>query len=195
MLDDKKLDEAKSRIKQYLDEGIIKTKQQKEFVDFFRSNGEKSLNSANALYDLSTDESMQQKTGYIGFDGFLWVVNASYYSMFYMARALLENEGIRIRSDLSIHMITFDAIITFFYLNGKLQKRMIEDFVDAKEEANELLGKQKAEQLIEDYFWEKRKRAAFTYNTKEIVIKAKARISIERAKRFNLEIKKIIREY
>ncbi len=148
MLDDKKLDEAKSRIKQYLDEGIIKTKQQKEFVGFFLSNAEKSLNSANALYDLSTDENMQQNTGYIDFDGFLWVVNASYYSMFYMARALLENEGIRIRSDLSIHMITFDAIITFFYLNGKLQKRMIEDFVDAKEEASELLGKQKAEQLL-----------------------------------------------
>jgi len=93
-----------------------------------------------------------KKTGYVNFDGFLWVVNAYYYSMFYIARALLENEGIKIKSDLSVHAIAFDAMINFFYLNGKLQKRLIEDFADAKEEASELLGKQKADQLIEDYF-------------------------------------------
>jgi hypothetical protein len=40
---------------------------------------------------------------------------------------------------------------------------------------------------------EKGKRAAFTYNTKEIVIKSKAKTSIERARRFNQEIKKIIK--
>jgi len=193
MRDDAKLNEAQSRVKQYLDNGVIKTKQQKEFVDFFLSNAEKSLNSANALYDLSTDKDMQQKTGYIDFDGFLWVVNACYYSMFYMARALLEKEGIKIKSDLSVHAITFDAVIVFFYINGKLQKKLIEDFADAKDEAGELLGKQKADQLIEDYFWEKGKRATFTYNTKEIVIKAKAATSIERAKRFNQEIKKILK--
>lgn len=185
MLDDKKLKEAELRVKQYLSEGIIKTKQQREFVDFFLSNSEKSLNSANALYDLSTDKDMQQRTGYFDFDGFLWVVNACYYSMFYMARALLEHEGIKIKSNLSIHAITFDAVVNFFYINGKLQKRLIEDFAEAKEEASEILGKQKADLLIEDYFYEKGKRATFTYDTGEVAIKAKAKTSIERAKRFN----------
>jgi len=193
MLDEKKLKETESRVKQYLKEGTIKTKQKEEFTGFFLTNAKKSLRAANALYDLSTDKEIQQKTKYIDFDGFLWVVNASYYSMFYMARALLEHEGIKIKSDLSIHLITFDAIINFFYLNGKLQKRLIEDFAEAKEEASEILGKQKADSLIEDYFWEKGKRATFTYNTKEIVIKAKAKTSIERAKKFNEEIKKIIK--
>jgi len=122
----------------------------------------------------------------------LWVINASYYSMFYMARALLENEGIKIKADLSIHSVTFDAIINFFYLNNKLQKRIVEDYIAAKAEANELLGKQKVDQLMEDYFHEKRKRGIFTYNTKETVIKAKAITSIERAIRFNEEIGKII---
>lgn len=136
---------------------------------------------------------MQQKTGYTDFDGFLWVVNASYYSMFYMARALLENEGIKIDGDLSVHVVTFDAIINFFYLNNKLQKRIIEDFIEAKEESSELLGKQKADQLVEDYFYEKRRRGIFTYNTKEIVIQIKAKTSIERAIRFNEEIRKIIK--
>jgi len=156
------------------------------------NNAEKSLNSANALYDLSTDAGLQEKTGYFNFDGFLWVVNASYYSMFYIARALLEHEGIKLKSDLSIHLLTFDTILNFFYINNKLQKKLIEDFAESLEEASELLGKEKADSLIEDYFWEKGKRANFTYNTKEVVIKAKAKTSIERAKRFNEEIKKII---
>ena len=194
MLDQKKLNEAESRIKQHLREGSIKTRQKKEFVDFFLANAEKSLNSANVLFDLSTDEDLQQKTGYQNFDGFLWVVNASYYSMFYITRALLESEGIKIKAELSVHALTFDALINFFYINSKLQKRLIEDFAEAEKEASELLGKQKADQLIEDYFWEKGKRAAFTYKTNETVMKAKARTSIERATRFNEEIRGVIRE-
>ena len=193
MLDEKKLKEAQSRVKHYLDDGIIKTKQQKEFVDFFLSNAKKSLKSANALYDLSTDKDMQEKTNYQDFDGFLWVVNASYYSMFYMARALLESEGIKLKSEVSIHSLTFDAVINFFYLNGKLQKRLLEDFAESLEEASEILGKQKADSLMEDYFFEKGKRAMFTYRTEEIVIKTKAKTSLERARKFIKEIKKIIK--
>lgn len=193
MLDEKKLKESQSRVKQYLSEGIIKTKQTPDFVNFFLSNTEKSLNSANALYDLSTNKDLQEKLGYPNFDGFLWVVNASYYSMFYMARALLESEGIKLKSDLSIHALTFDAIINFFYLNDKLQKRLIEDFAESLEETSEILGKKKADSLIEDYFWEKGKRALFTYNTKETVIKAKAKTSIERARKFINELKQIIK--
>lgn len=192
MLDEKKLKEIESRVKKYLDEEKIKTKQEKEFVEFFLSNAKKSLNCANALYDLSTKKEMQEETGYANFDGFLWVVNASYYSMFYMARALLENEGIKLKSEQSIHALTFDAMINFFYLNGKLQKKLIEDFAESLEEASEILGKQKADLLMEDYFFEKGKRAIFTYKTEEIVIKAKAKTSLERARRFIEEINNIL---
>lgn len=193
MLDDKKLKEVQSRVKNYISDGIIKTKGKKEFVDFFFNNARNSLNSANALFDLSTDKNMQEKTGYNDFDGLLWVINASYYSMFYMARALLENEGIKIRSDLSIHARTFDAVVYFFYLTGKLQKKFVEDFVEAKEEAAELLGKQKADKLIEEYFFEKGKRSTFTYETGTTVIQSKAQTSLERARRFNNEIRKMIK--
>lgn len=194
LLDEKKLKEIESRVKKFLDDGTIKTKQEKEFVDFFLTNSKKSLTSANALYDLSTDKDKQDSLGYPNFDGFLWVVNASYYSMFYMARALLESEGIKIKSDMSVHAVTFDVMINFFYLNGKLQKRIIEDFAESLEEASEILGKQKADLLMEDYFFEKGKRAIFTYKTKEVVIKAKAKTSLERATRFNREISKIIKK-
>lgn len=192
MIEEKRLKEIKNRVQHYIEEGIIKTKNPKEHVSFFLTNAEDSLNSARCLYDMSTNKNFQQRTGYTGLKGFLWVINASYYSMFYNARALLENEGIKLRSDLSIHALTFDALVYYFYLTGKLQKQLFEYYVEAKEEATELLGKQKADELVEDYFYEKRKRATLTYETGEFAIQSKAKTSLGRATKFNREIKKII---
>lgn len=192
ILTSEKLKEVESRIKQHLAQGLIQTKQKNHNSEFFLLNAKRSLNSAEALFKLSTNKEMQKATGFFDFDGYLWVVNASYYSMFYMARALLEKEGVKLSSDLSIHLLTFDALINFFYLNGKLEKKLIEDFAQAKEEASEILGKQKADELIEDYFYEKNKRATLTYNTEELVIKNKAKTSLQRARRFIIELQEMM---
>lgn len=193
MIEDKKLKEAETRVKQYLKLGKIETNGSKAFVGFFTKNSAESLKVASALYTLSTDEEKQKIIGLSNFNGFLWVVNASYYSMFYMARALLENAGIQIKSEQSIHAITFDAIIYFFYITGKLKKNLIERFIEANEEATELLGQEKANQLISDYFNERSKRSAFTYETGAIVMRNKAKTSLERANNFNKEINIILR--
>lgn len=139
-----------------------------------------------------TDMEKQKMIGFPNFSGFLWVVNASYYSMFYMARALLEKSGIQIKQEQSIHLMTFDALIYFFYITGKLKKSLIERFIEANEEAAELLGREKADQLVSDYFNEKAKRGAFTYEMGAIVMRNKAKTSLERANNFNKEIKRII---
>ena len=47
-------------------------------------------------------------------------------------------------------------------------------------------------ELIEDYFYEKKKRGTFTYEMGAIAMQNKAQTSLERAKRFNEEIRKII---
>ena len=192
MLDEKKLKEAESRIKQLISEGIIKSKGKLEHVDFFIKNAEDSIDSAKALFELSTNPEKQESLGFTTFNGLLWVVNASYYSMFYMARALLENGGIKIKADLSIHAVTFDAMICYFYLTDKLQKEFLEDFIEAKEDAAEILGKQKADELMEEYFFEKKKRGTFTYNMGEVLVQSKAKTSLERAQKFRRELKKII---
>lgn len=192
MLEEKRLKEVESRVKNYIRDGIIKTKQNKDHVNFFLTNAEDSLNSARCLFDISTNQDFQQYIGYEGLKGFLWVINASYYSIFYMVRALLEKEGIKFKSDLSIHTPTFDALIYYFYLTGKLQKRLFEYYIEAKEEAAELLGKQKADELVEEYFYEKRKRANLTYEMGEFAIQSKAKTSLDRATKFNKEIKKIM---
>lgn len=192
MLDEKKLKEAENRVKQFIREGIIKSKGKAEYVDFFIKNADDSIDSAKALFELSTNPKKQESVGFTSFNGLLWVVNASYYSMFYMARALLENEGIKIKADFSIHAATFDAMIYYFYLTGKLQKEFLEDFIEAKEDAAELLGKQKADELMENYFFEKEKRGTFTYDMGTVLVQSKAKTSLERAQKFRREIKKII---
>ncbi|HLD06096.1 MAG TPA: hypothetical protein VJC16_01000 [Candidatus Nanoarchaeia archaeon] len=192
MLDEKKLKEAESRIKRFISEGIVKSKGKPEHVDFFMKNADDSIDSAKALFELSTNHEKQESLGFTTFNGLLWVVNAGYYSMFYMARALLENGGIKIKADLSIHAVTFDAMIYYFYLTGKLQKEFLEDFIEAKEDAAEILGKQKADELMEDYFFEKKKRGAFTYDMGTVLVKSKAKTSLERAQKFRRELKKII---
>lgn len=192
MLEDKKLREAERRVKQYIVEGMIKTKEKPELVGFFLKNAHDSIDSAHALFELSTNPEKQRMLGFTRFNGLLWVVNASYYCMFYSARALLENEGIKIKTNLSIHVVTFDALVYYFYVTGRLQKGLVDDFIEAKENASELLGKQKADELIEEYFFEKKKRATFTYEMGEVLVKSKAKTSLERAQKFMREIRKIL---
>ena len=190
MLDKKEIDQIKRRVAGYLREGVIIKSEKKKFVNFFIKNADISLDSAKLLFKVSTDDKLKDHLGFPDFNGFLWVINSSYYSMFYLVRALLESEGITIKSDSSVHSITFDALIYFYY--GKLQKELIEAFAEAKEEAAEILGKEKAKGLIEDYFYEKKKRAKFTYEIGAIAMMNKAQTSLIRAKKFREEIRKIV---
>lgn len=192
MLDEKKLSEAGKRTAMRIGAGDIVREEKGRFVQFFLSNAKNSFESAKLLFGASTNENLKNAIGLSDFNGFLWAINASYYSMFYMARALLEKEGIKIKTELSIHSVTFDALVYYFYLTGKLEKKLIEEFAEAGEESMEALGKQKARELIEDYLYEKSKRAKFTYEIGEVAMKEKAKTSLERAKRFNEEIRKIL---
>lgn len=192
MLDEKVLAEVKKRAEQRIKEGTVVKEKNGKFTQFFLNNAKNSLESAKLLFEASVNEKLKSAVGLSGFNGFLWVVNSSYYSMFYMARALLESEGIKIKTDFSVHAVTFDALVYYFYLTGKLERRIIEEFAEAETEALEILGKEKAKELIEDYFHEKRKRATFTYEMGAIAMQNKAQTSLERAKRFNEEIRKIL---
>jgi len=196
MLDEKRINSIRKRIASFVKEGIIKRVKEIKFVEFFLNNSKNSLDSAKLLFEISTKNNLKKRLGFLDFNGFLWVINSSYYSMFYMARALLESQGIKIKTELSVHSTVFDALVYYFYLNGKLQMKLIEDFDEAKEEAAEILGKEeakeKAKELIEDYFYEKKKRGLFTYEMGAIAMENKARTTLERAKRFNEEIRKII---
>ena len=192
MLDEKEIDRAKKNFERLIKEGIVTKRKEKKFINFFLSNAKNSLDSAKLLFDVSTKNDLKDLTGFPDFNGFLWVVNSSYYSMFYVVRALLEKEGVEIKTDESIHAAVFGALIYYFYSTGKLQKKFIEEFAEANAETVEILGKEKAKELVEDYFHEKNKRGILTYEMGVIAMQNKAETSLDRAKKFNEEIRKII---
>ena len=111
-----------------------------------------------------------------------------------MARALLESERIRLRTDRSIHAVTFDALVYFFYFTKKLEKRLIESFADAGEESAELAGREKARELMEDLMHERNKRGIFTYKMGTELVESKAKTPLSRAIQFHDEIRNIIGE-
>jgi uncharacterized protein (UPF0332 family) len=192
MLDEKRIEEAKKNAVKSIDKGeLFKTKEIR-FTDFFLKNSSNSLDSAKLLFEASTNSKISELLGFNNFNGFLWVINASYYSMFYAVRALLENMGIKIKAEESIHFVTFNALIYYIYSNGKLEKRFVQDFKEAGEDCSEILGKEKAKKILEDYYDEKDKRGRFTYEMGEIALKNKAETSLKRAKAFNEEIRKLL---
>lgn len=192
MLDSKKVTESKKRVEQALERGELAKEKSGRFVSFFQENSQRSFEAAQLLYNVSTQEEMKKSVGFPVFNGFLWVINASYYSMFYMARALLEKSGVKIKTDYSVHLLTFDSLVTYFYATGKIEKQMLEEFHEANVEVEDALGREKARALMEDYLSEREKRSRFTYEMGEIALQNKAKTSLDRAKSFNEALRKML---
>ena len=191
MLDEK---QSAQNVSEYLRNKSITKEKESKFVPFFLNNAKNSLEAAELLWNASTDKTMQKTLQIESFNGYLWVINASYYSMFYMARALLESIGVKIKQRKFVHEITYHCLVHYFYSAKKLQKTFIDDFEEASTTAAELLGQQKAAELVEDYGNEKSKRGIITYETGVVAVQNKARTSLERAKRFYGETGKIVKE-
>lgn len=200
MLDNKKLKEIEKNVaRMILENDISKDEKHKELVEFYTENSLISLNAAKILNAVSSDANAKKCFAFIeeDFEAYLWVINSSYYSMFYMAGALLAKIGIKIRSEIGIHKKTFEMLVYYFYITKRIAKRYLEDFIAVQEESRELLGQEnemqeKAKELIEKYGFEMEKRAKFTYN---IGVKAKgnkALTSLKRAIEFCNESLRII---
>ncbi len=192
MLDEKDINIIKNNAERLIRKGDIIRGEKGRFAEFFLNNSRNSFDSAKLLFKVSDNKELQKSLGYLGFNGYLWVINASYYSMFYMARALLEKDGVKLKSDQSIHEAVFNSLVYYFYISGKIEKKIVEELRNAGEEVAELLGKEKSKNLVDDYFYEKDKRGRFTYEMGEIAMQNKAQTSLDRARIFNEEIRKMI---
>lgn len=203
MLDEKKLEEIRRKVPQWLREGeISKREENKRFTPFYLNNALLSLNAARVLLEVSQNSELKHNFTFIddSFEAYLWVVNPAYYSMFYMANALLSSEGIKINSELGKHKKTFETVVYYFYLTNRLPKYFLELFEEAQEESLELMGKDevlaamksKTLELMKGYDSEMGKRSAFTYEIEEQVKLSKAETSIKRAIEFYQELRKVL---
>jgi uncharacterized protein (UPF0332 family) len=176
MLDEQRVKEAESNVRNYLKEGMIKRYSdfRKDILAAYTRNYMESLEVANELFSKEMSN--------------LWVVVVSYYSMYYIANAVLYKLGYKVGSKVS-HKVTADSLIVF--VRGKLKKSILEDYEEAQGEALELIGR-KTDEILSSFDKELEKRSAFQYETTEEIKRAKAKTSLERAKAFVFEMKKLL---
>jgi len=116
----------------------------------------------------------------------LWVIVISYYSMFYIANALLYKLGYKV-GDKIVHKVTVDALIVF--ARDKLREHLIESYEDTMDEA---LATIKSDELIKYFDFERKKRGLIQYNTSEEIKRSKAKTSLDRTKEFVFQLIKMM---
>src|SRR3989338_10963145 len=95
-----------------------------------------------------------------GLRPYIWVVVISYYSMFYMANAVLLELGYK-TGEKAVHKVTHDALIVL--VMNKIKKGLIEEYENAKQDAFQIASI-KSEEIISLYSLELDKRSKFQYN-------------------------------
>ncbi len=178
MLSEKRLKEAEDNVRTYISDGLLRKipKQDLNVKQIMLMNSEESLRVAELLFNNN--------------HSYLWTVVCSYYSMFYIANAVLYELGLKI-GDKIVHKVTAEALIV--HIRNKLAKTLLEDYEKSKEEALQV-AKLESEELIQSFDSEQTKRAIFQYGMTEIVIKGKAQTSLERAKKFVFEMGKLVKK-
>lgn len=177
MLDEKRIKEAEINVRGYTQDGLIKkyVSFRKEILSTYTRNYKESLETAQNIFDQELSN--------------LWLVVISYYSMYYAANAVLYKIGYKVGKKVS-HKVTADALIVF--VRNKLMKSMLEDYEEAKEDALSITGR-RTDELLASLDKEREKRSVFQYETTEEIKQAKAKTSLERAKKFIFEMEKLLR--
>jgi len=178
MLSEKRIKESEKNIEIYLEEGLLRKidKPDKKILNIFLKNSDESLKLANKIFS-------EKSSG-------LWVIVISYYAMYYMANAVLYKFGYKVGSKIS-HKVTADALIVF--VRNKLRNVLLEEFEEAREEALEIV-RIRSNEIIESFDLERKKRSKFQYEMTEEIKMSRAETSLERAKRFCFELRKLVEE-
>ena len=178
MLDEKRIKEAESNVRQYLQDNLLKKQTNKTAQEMYVENCDVSLQTAQKLLSLECKDYLP----------YLWIIVTSYYSMYYIANAVLLKLGYKVGGKVS-HKVTADSIIVF--VRDKLKKSLLEEYEDVQKDALELIS-QRADVLLKSLDEEREKRSKFQYQMDEQAKKGKALTSLERAKEFVFEMKKLL---
>ncbi len=178
MLNETRIKEAESNVRQYLRDGLLKKQTNETAQIMYFENANLSLETARKL--LAMDN--------VDYHPYLWVIVTSYYSMYYFANAALLKFGYKVGDKVS-HKVTADAIIVF--IRNKLRQNLLEGYEAAREDAMELMS-QRVDALLKSLDDEREKRSRFQYQMDEQAQRGKAVTSLERAKEFAFEMKKLL---
>ncbi len=174
MLTEKRIREAEINVRSYLQEGLLKKTTDTDALYIFVKNAKDSLRAAKLLHENNID---------------LWTIVSSYYSMFYIANAVLIKKGYKTGEKI-VHRVTADALITI--IRTKLKEKLIEEFEESQEEAMKVAGI-KTDEMIESFDFERRKRSFIQYDTPDSDIMTKAKTSLQRSQEFLFEMEKLLK--
>ena len=152
MIDKERRKEAQQNFAQYLQDGLIKKEKNETAKAMYTKNADLSLNLAEECMNSSLKP-------------YIWVVVISYYSMFYIANAVLLELGYK-TSDKIVHKVTNDALIVL--VMDKIKKGLLEEYENAKEDALEIASI-KSDEIIAFYGLEMDKRSRFQYDMTESI--------------------------
>lgn len=170
---------------------------------------ENSLKTAKYILKIMEDPKIKDFFGAEDYDGTLWVINASYYRIFFLAQYLLALDNKKLPEGTEdTHKTVELALMYYFIIKGSnlenkanlkwediKQSRLskaLELMADAKEETQELT-QQRAKSVVEYMEAERIKRHDFTYRMTINAELEKARTSMKRAVEFGDIIKEYIR--
>lgn len=175
MLDEKRIKEAEQNVRDYLQSEMLKKHPfREEIITILLNNSKESIEIAKFLSENKKSD--------------LWIIVSSYYSMFYMANAVLFKLGYKV-GDKTPHKVTADALIVF--VRNKLKNRLLEEYEEAR---NDALPGIKADNLIYEFDKERQKRGTIQYETTAIEKHSKAITSLARAKNFVFEMEKLLED-
>jgi len=176
MLDEKRIREAQENVRTYISEDKLKKVEAREqkIERILVNNSKESLKVAEMLFVNSHSD--------------MWTIVCSYYSMYYIANAVLYKYGYKVGEKIS-HKVTADALIV--YIRDKLKKTLLQDYEDALNETLNIAGI-RSDELIKSFDDERIKRSRIQYDTSEQAKRSKAQTSLERAKKFVFEMEKLL---
>jgi len=175
MIDPKRKKEAQQNFAQYLRDGMVRKEHNEAAKAMYLKNAELSLQLAQ--------ECMKSQL-----KPYLWVVIISYYSMFYIANAILLELGYKTGEKI-VHKVTYDALLVLVL--DKIKTELLEEY-DATRQDALAIANIKSEEIISFYALELEKRSIFQYNMSESIQEQKANTSLQRAKEFMFEMKKLL---
>ena len=173
MIDEKRIKEAESNFKSYLEEGLIKKSSNDIAQIILIKNANDSIKASQLLFDNNIH---------------LWSIVSAYYSMFYITNAVLLKLGYKI-GDKIVHKVTADSLIHI--IRPKLKNKLLEDYEDIKDQALKI-AEIKSDELVKNFDYERNKRNSIQYQTSKLDITNKAKTSLERAKEFLFEMEKLL---
>jgi uncharacterized protein (UPF0332 family) len=173
MINEKRIKEAESNVKNYLEEGFLKKVKETLALPIFVKNAKESLKAAKIMNDNNI---------------FLWTIVSSYYSMFYISNAVLLKLGYKV-GDKIVHKVTADSLIVL--VKDKLKLNLLEDYDEVKEEALRI-AEIKSDEILESFDLERKKRSFIQYQTSQEDINQKAQTSLKRAQEFLFEMESLL---